>query len=100
METIEIAIAAPPVAMLYLYREGHKDAHLHAVAVTVWQGHERLIEVAPVHCMGMTNRQVKLYLRNVLTVLEERFRITEFEPPVRVEPQECPIVPCPLRGAS
>jgi hypothetical protein len=96
-ESIFIPVQAPPVALLYLYRANRKDAHLHAIAVSVWQGNEKLDEVEPVHCMGMTNRQVNLYLREVLNVLGDRYGITEFEPPIRMEPNECPMVECPLK---
>ncbi len=99
-EEIFIPVVAPPVALLYLYRANRQDAHLHAIAVSVWQGNEKLAEIAPVHCLGMTNRQVNQYLRNVLNVVGDRFGITEFEPPIRLEPQECPLEECPLKLSS
>ena len=37
-ETLSIPVQAPPVALIYLYREKRQDAHLHAMAVSVWQG--------------------------------------------------------------
>lgn len=98
-ESISIPVTAPPVGLLYLYRENRKDAHLHAIAVSVWQGNDKLAEVEPVHCMGMTNRQVNLYLKNVLQTLNERYEIMEFEPPRRMEPCECPLLDCPLKEA-
>ncbi|KAI9130040.1 hypothetical protein [Acaryochloris sp. CCMEE 5410] len=96
-ETLSIPIHAPPVALLYLYKEKPKDAHLHAIAVSVWQCSEKLAEIEAVHCMGMTNTQVNRYLKEVLRVLRERFGITEFEPPIRLEPSECVIADCPLK---
>ena len=39
--------------------------------------------------MGMTNTQVRNYLKEVLKVLHDRFGITEFEPSIRMEPSEC-----------
>jgi hypothetical protein len=48
--------------------------------------------------MGMTNGQVKSYLQKVLVTLKERYGITEFEPPIRLGPCECPIAPCPLKA--
>ena len=96
-ETFSIPVQAPPVALLYLYKEKPKDAHLHALAVSVWQGSEKLAEIEPQHCMGMTNTQVNRYLREVLTVLRDRFGIIEFEPPIRMEPSECEIAECPLK---
>lgn len=97
MPHIFIPVKAPPVALLYLFRENRQDAHLHAISVAVWQGNQKLAEIAPVHCLGMTNRQVNEFLRNVLDVVGEKFGITEFEPPIRMEPMECPMQECPLK---
>jgi hypothetical protein len=97
MSHIFIPVKAPPVALLYLFRENRQDAHLHAIAATVWQGNQKLAEIEPVHCLGMTNRQVNEYLRNVLDVVGEKFGITEFEPPIRMEPMECPMSDCPMK---
>ena len=96
-EEIFVPVQAPPVALLYLFRENRQDAHLHAISVAVWQGNQKLAEVAPVHCLGMTNRGVNEYLRNVLRVVGDKFGITEFEPPIRMEPMECPLQDCPLK---
>jgi hypothetical protein len=96
-DQIFVPVQAPPVALLYLFREDRQDAHLHAIAVAIWQGNRKLAEVQPVHCMGMTNRQVNEYLRNVLGVVGEKYGITEFEPPIRMEPMECPMQDCPLK---
>jgi hypothetical protein len=30
-------------------------------------------------------------------VVVEKFGITEFEPPIRMEPMECPMSDCPLK---
>ena len=97
VETIVVPVQAPPVAQLYLYKEKPKDAHLHALAVSVWQGSEKLADIEPIHCIGMTNTQVRHYLNQVLKVIRERYGITEFEPPIRMEPSECEIADCPLK---
>ncbi|KAI9129173.1 hypothetical protein [Acaryochloris sp. CCMEE 5410] len=96
-EILSIPVQAPSVALLYLYKEKPKDTHLHALAISVWQGSEKLAEIEAVHCMGMTNTQVNRYLKEVLKVLQERYGITEFEPPIRLEPSECEIADCPLK---
>ncbi|ABW33416.1 hypothetical protein [Acaryochloris marina] len=96
-ETFSIPVQTPAVALLYLYKDKPKDAHLHALAVSVWQGSEKLAEIEAVHCMGMTNTQVNRYLKEVLRVLKVRYGITEFEPPIRMEPSECEIADCPLK---
>jgi hypothetical protein len=96
-EAVFVPVQAPPVALLYLFRENRQDAHLHAISAAVWQGNRKLAVIEPVHCMGMTNRQVNEYLRNVLEVVGGKFGITEFEPPIRMEPMECPMRDCPLK---
>ncbi|UJB73047.1 hypothetical protein HRE53_31145 (plasmid) [Acaryochloris sp. 'Moss Beach'] len=97
VESISIPVLAPPVALIYLYREKPQDSHLHALAVSVWQGSEKLAEIEAIHCMGMTNTQVRNYLNQVLKVLRDRYGITEFEPAIRMEPSECEIAECPLK---
>ncbi len=87
---------APPIALLYLYRDLRKDAHLHALAIVVWQGNHKLEEIPPTHCMGMTNSQVRQYLQAVLADLRQRYAIQTFEPEIRYDVCFCPIRPCPL----
>lgn len=89
---------ALPIALLYLYRDARKDAHLHALAIVVWQGNAKLEEIPATHCMGMTNAQVRHYLQTVLADLHQRYRIQTFEPEIRYEPCFCPISPCPLKS--
>lgn len=100
-EEVKSQIAAtpkvPPVALLYLYREARKDAHLHAVAVAIWQGDTKLEELSATHCLGMTNSQVRQYLQTVLEDLYQRYGIKTFEPEIRYDPCFCPIRPCPLQ---
>jgi hypothetical protein len=90
-------IQAPPVALLYLFREDRQDTHLHAIAAAVWQGNQKLAEIAPVHCFGMNNRQVNEYLRNVLGIVSDKFEITEFEQPIRMEPMDYPLRDCSMK---
>jgi hypothetical protein len=92
-------LVAPPIALLYLYRELRRDAHLHALAIVVWQGNVKLEEIAATHCMGMTNSQVRQYLQTVLVDLHQRYRIQTFEPEIRYDPCFCPIQPCPLKSS-
>jgi hypothetical protein len=88
---------APPIALLYLYREGRKDSHLHAIAINIWQGDQKLEEIPATHCMGMTNSQIRNYLQEVLAELAPRYGIKNFEPEIRYDPKFCPIHPCPLK---
>lgn len=96
-EHLEVPIDLKPVAYLYLYRVKRQDAPLHAMAISVWKGNQRLLEVTPIHCAGMRNQKLQEYLRDVLKSLNEHFGITKFEPEIRMEPAECPIEDCPLK---
>lgn len=96
-EIITIEPDLEPVAYLYLYREKRKDAPLHALAISVWEGEQKLIEIAPIHCSGLKNRQIQSYLQKSLNYLQARYGIQKFEPEIRLEPMECPIKPCPLK---
>lgn len=64
-ELIEVGPPSEPVALVYLYREAPKDSHLHALSVAVWQGEEKVAQTEPIHCLGLTNRQVNRYLGTV-----------------------------------
>lgn len=96
--TIQTVPNAPPVALLYLYRDARKDAHLHAIAVAVWQADTKLEEISAKHCMGMTNSQVRQYLETVLQDLSQRYGIKTFEPEIRYDSCFCPIQTCPLKS--
>jgi hypothetical protein len=93
-----VSVPLPPVAYLYLYRAKRQDAPLHAIAVAVWQGETQLLDIAPIHCAGLRNAQIQAYLMQVLENLRQRFGIRKFEPEIRLEPQECPLHPCPLKA--
>lgn len=95
-EEVTVPISLKPVAYLYLYRQKRQESPLHALAASVWQGEQLLLEVTPIHCAGLRNQQIQSYLVDVLKTLHQRFGITKFEPEIRMEPAECPIRPCPL----
>jgi hypothetical protein len=97
---IQAKLQAPPIALLYLYREARKDAHLHAIGISVWQGDQKLEEIPAMHCMGMTNGQIRKYLQEVLQELSQLYNIKNFEPEIRYDPGFCPIQPCPLKPSS
>lgn len=97
---IQAKLQAPPIALLYLYREARKDSHLHAIAISVWQGDQKLEDMTATHCMGMTNSQIRRYLQDVLQELNHLYNIKNFEPEIRYDPVFCPIQPCPLKPSQ
>jgi hypothetical protein len=89
-------LETPPAAILVLYRQS-SAAPVHAVAVEVWQGSRKVLEVTPVHCMGMRADKVTEYIKQLLAAVNQQFGITRFEDTVKEVPVEwCPIDPCPL----
>jgi len=97
VDTLSIPMTVKPVAYLYLYRQKRQDAPLHAIAVSVWQGEQPLLNITPIHCAGLRNQQIQAYLVDVLKNLRQRYGITKFEPEIRLEPTECPLDACPLK---
>lgn len=94
--TLAIPVVLKPVAYLYLYRQKHRDAPLHAIAISVWQGNQHLANVEPIHCAGLRNQQIQSYLMQVLKQLKQTYNINKFEPEIQLDPKECPIPSCPL----
>jgi hypothetical protein len=87
-----------PAAILVLYRQS-STAPVHAVAAEVWQGDQKVLEIKPVHCMGMRADKVTDYIKQLLASLTQQFGITRYEDTVKEVPVEwCPIHPCPLRN--
>ncbi|WP_008318670.1 hypothetical protein [Leptolyngbya sp. PCC 6406] len=101
VESLVMDVALPPVAYLYLYRVKRRDAPIHGISAAVWRGQVKLLQVEPFHCAGLRGHEVKRAVAKMLSQIQERFpTITRFEAEVRLEPQECPLDPCPLKGAA
>lgn len=91
---------SPTAAILVLYRQS-AIAPVHAVAAEVWQGNQRIAQIAAVHCLGMRADKVTDYIKQLLQSLQQQFGISRFEDVVKEVPvHQCPIEPCPLRGSA
>ncbi len=95
--SLEVQTIAVPAAVIHWYRE-KKQSPLHAVGGELWLGNDRVARVEPVHCLGLTEMQVRTLLVQIL----ERFshhsgtKIERFRASVELHPLNCPIRPCPL----
>ncbi|MBD2082533.1 hypothetical protein [Leptolyngbya sp. FACHB-17] len=87
-------------AVLIVYREGGYDSPVHAIAGSVWKGNEQIVDIAPVHCEGMTPTVVKAYTATLLRVLHKEYGIRKFAAQIRRDPQCCPIRPCYLEATG
>jgi len=96
-QTEVILPPAAPAAVLHLYRE-RVDAPLHAIGAELWMGQQKKAAIEPVHCLGLTSRQVATYLQEVLQVFSHKYdvAIAKFSAQVELDPSRCPILPCPL----
>jgi len=95
-------VILPPAALaavLHLYRE-RVDAPLHAIGAELWMGQEKVAAIEPVHCLGLTSRQVATYLQEVLQVLSHKYEVSlaKFSAQVELAPFRCPLLPCPLHA--
>ncbi len=83
-------------AVLVVYRAAGGDTPVHAISAQVWQGQQQIALVEPIHCVGMVPSQVHLYIRKLLTLLDEEYGIRKFASLERVDPHLCPMRPCLL----
>ncbi|MEL6555495.1 MAG: hypothetical protein AAFQ63_18850 [Cyanobacteria bacterium J06621_11] len=98
VETVLLSVApeAAPYANLYIWREKRKDAPIHAIAASVFQNGEKVLEVEPIHCAGYRRRQLENYVqKEIMGYLNARYGITFFAEEIRLEPIECQIEGCP-----
>jgi hypothetical protein len=95
--TLEVLAPAVPAAVVHWYRIT-KDSPLHALGAELWMGNDRVAKVEPVHCLGLTELQVKTLLVRILDVFSQHsgIKVERFRSSVELHPQNCPIRPCPL----
>jgi hypothetical protein len=95
--TLEIPVPAIPAAVVHWYRET-KDSPLHALSAELWMGNDRVAKIAPVHCLGLTELQIKTLLLRILDGFSQHtgLKIERFRTAVELHPLNCPIRPCPL----
>lgn len=99
----QIPVEFPPLnqlmfGVLVVYRQAGADTPVHAIAAQIWQGQEKVAIVPPVHCAGLVPSQIHAYVGKMLNLLEERYGIKKFASQTRLDPDLCPIRPCPLQG--
>jgi hypothetical protein len=95
--TIDIPVPAIPAAVVHWYRET-KDSPLHALGAELWVGNDRVAKIEPVHCLGLTELQVKTLLLRILDGFSQHsgLKLERFRTAVELHPLNCPIRPCPL----
>ncbi|MBV8885397.1 MAG: hypothetical protein JO235_15580 [Chroococcidiopsidaceae cyanobacterium CP_BM_RX_35] len=95
---IEVPLLEYPVAIIQMYRS-NASSDVHAVGAELWIGGKLASKVEPVHCLGLTEGQVKAHLRRVLRAFSEHhgIELNAFGSQVSIDPMACPLKPCPLK---
>lgn len=99
LDTIDVDIAPlnqVVFAVLVVYRAAGVDTPVHAIAADIWQGQTKIAIVPAVHCLGWVPSQAHQYVSKLLTILEQRYGIKKFASQTRLDPELCPLRPCPL----
>ncbi len=100
VEAVSLAVEeeVTPYATLYIWREKRKDAPVHAISASVFQGSSKVLEIKPIHCAGLRRRELENYVqKKVMPYLKARYGISFFANQIRLEPIECSIEGCSLK---
>jgi hypothetical protein len=95
--TIAIDHPIGTAASIIFYRE-RQDAPVHAIAAEIWQGNRKVLNVKPMHCLGLSPSQVVGMMAEILKAcsIELEVELSRFVSKVELHPSLCPIRPCPL----
>ena len=95
--TLEIPAPAAPAAVMFWYRET-KQSPLHALGAELWLGNDRVAKIEPVHCLGLSEMQIKTLMLRILDGFSQHcgHKLERFRSSVELHPLNCPIKPCPL----
>jgi hypothetical protein len=95
--TIAIDHPIGTAASIIFYRE-RQDAPVHAIAAEVWQGNRKVLNVEPMHCLGLSPAQVVGMMADILKACSTELDVemSRFASKVELHPSLCPIHPCPL----
>jgi hypothetical protein len=95
--TIAIEHPIGTAASIIFYRE-RQDAPVHAIAAEVWQGNRKVLNVKPMHCLGLSPAQVVGMMADILKACSTELdvELSRFASKVELHPSLCPIRPCPL----
>ncbi|MBW4505554.1 MAG: hypothetical protein KME64_03450 [Scytonematopsis contorta HA4267-MV1] len=82
-------------AVLIVYRPPGADTPIHAIGADIWKGQEKIAAVQAIHCVGLVRSQILAYVKKMLQVLGDNYGIRKFASLERLDPDRCPIRPCP-----
>ncbi len=97
LTVLQVPSPAVPAAVVHWYRDT-KDSPLHALSAELWMGNHRVAKITPVHCLGLSELQIKALLTHFLSEFSQHCgtKVERFRAAVELHPLNCPIRPCPL----
>jgi hypothetical protein len=89
-----IAIDHPigTAASIIFYRE-RQDAPVHAIAAEIWQGNRKVLNVKPMHCLGLSPAHVVQMMAEILKACSIKLNVemSKFASKVELHPNLCPV---------
>ncbi len=106
-----LGVELPSRAAAYLYLFGSQRSRLapgqavskrrspHSLMAELYVDGVRIWGTEPVHCAGLTSRQLDRYVRDILETFSDAAgeELTEFARVFERDEADCPIAPCPAR---
>jgi hypothetical protein len=99
---IEVELPEPEtLAAFLIFVRRNLRSPVHAIGAEVWQQSQIIGKIQLRHTAGMRSADLTGYLQQMQQQLYESFGVERFEDTfVEIQPEECPIDPCPLRSTS
>ncbi len=90
--TIAIDHPIGTAASIIFYRE-RQDAPVHAISAEIWQSNKKVLEVKPMHCLGLSPAQVVEIMKEILSAcsIELEVELSKFSSKVELHPSLCPL---------
>lgn len=94
----DLEVPAVPVAIVYFYRTT-KTEPLHALGVALQIGSNRKGTPKLTHTMGWTEVEVKSFIQQAIADFSQQYEVSirGVVATVELDPQSCPLQPCPLQ---
>lgn len=84
------------LVVVYCYRPTG-SAQTHAISIELRHQNEQLAFIEPIHCWGLRQTQINLWLYQALSKLSRTYRLDprDLICSFTLDPSECPLQPCP-----
>jgi hypothetical protein len=79
-----------------IFDRERQDAPVHAIAAEIWQGNRKVLNLKPMHCLGLSPAQVVGMMAEILKACstEPEVELSKLASKIELYPSLCPIRPC------